>query len=74
MDKDKLLQEIKNDKRTTGQVFASLKKEIILASNGKIKDEQAVEATRNLIGLFEAIIEIPHEKRSFSVDETKNTR
>jgi len=72
MDNKKLLDEIKNDKRSTAQVFASLKKEITLVSNGEIKDEQAIEATRNLIGLFEAIIQIPQDKRSFSVDETKN--
>ena len=62
------------NRRSAGQVFESLRKEIIIFSEGKINDEEATKAARNLIGLFEAAMEVPEENRSFPLDEGENER
>lgn len=69
MDKAKLLEEIKSDRRTTGQIFKSLQNKLIRSSNGKITDDNATEATRNLIGLFETVLKVPSEKRSNGLED-----
>lgn len=69
MDREQLLHSIHHDKRTPNQVFASLRQKIIAASEGKISDEDATDAARKLIRMFEIALKIPSEKRSFEVED-----
>ena len=69
MNKDELLESIKKDRRSAGQIFESLRQEIISCSDGKLTDEEATQATRSLISVFEIALEVPIEKRSFQLDD-----
>lgn len=69
MDKNEILANLKKDKRTPQQIFGALRQKIIEHSGGKINDEDATQAARNLINVFEIALEIPTEKRSFILDK-----
>lgn len=74
IDKESLHQTILKDRRSAGQVFESLRQEIITSSGGKVSDEEATKAARRLVGLFETVLEIKADHRSFGLDETENER
>lgn len=74
MDKEKLLSRIQKDKRSAGQVFESLRQEMIRFSGGTLSDEEATKAARSLIGVFEVALEVAPENRSIQLDEGRDER
>lgn len=71
---EQLLTSLKKDKRSAGQIFESLRQELIKFSDGKLDDEEATNAARRLIGVFEVALEVAPENRSFQLDDNKNGR
>ena len=71
---EQLLTSLKKDKRSAGQIFESLRQELINFSDGKLDDEEATNAARRLIGVFEVALEVAPENRSFQLDDNKNGR
>jgi hypothetical protein len=53
---DEVLTFVNNDTRSNEEIFDSLKNRIIRDSGGKIKESEAVRATKNLLGYFEFIL------------------
>ena len=74
MDRKEMMAALRKDRRSAGQVFESLRQELISFSDGTISEEEATKAARNLIGLFETALEIPSDKRSFQLDESQDER
>ena len=55
-DIDAMMENIKNDKRSANEVFMSIANQLVTEHN--VPEEHALDATRNLIGLFETVMEV----------------
>jgi hypothetical protein len=74
MNADELWEFIKNDTRTPGEIFESLRQRIQKMSGGKLSEKDSIEATRNLLGFCETIMGFgtQHRKRLANDENTSN--
>lgn len=70
--KEQMLASLKKDRRSPGQIFNSLRQEIIKFSGNTLDEAQATEAARRLIGLFETILAATPKNPPIKLDEHRN--
>lgn len=63
-----ILDFVRNDTRSQTEIFDSLKERIKRDAGNKLTEKQAVEATRNLLGFFEAAFKISAAQSDNNVD------
>jgi len=67
---NEIMERAKNDKRSANEIFQSIAKLLIEEHN--VPEEKAIEATRNLTGLYEGILEIAPQEGEPSEEPLKN--
>ncbi|MCP5362043.1 MAG: hypothetical protein H6908_05355 [Hyphomicrobiales bacterium] len=60
---------VQNDTRSKDEIFESLKQQIQDDHNGQLSEEEAVDATRRLIGLFELFSDMYDDKKRRELQE-----
>ena len=63
-----ILDFVRNDTRSQTEIFDSLKERIKRDAGNKLTEKQAVEATRNLLGFFEAVFKSSAAQSDNNVD------
>lgn len=64
----RILAFVQGDTRSQSEIFESLKQRILNDADGELSDQQAIEATRNLLNFFESAFKATDGKLSNNVD------